>query len=76
MKKILIVLSIIAITVIKYLPNEKERAHMVWSWYISKKIHKYDSYYHGKGFVTLSEGANEYYRPKLEELFGKNCLTF
>ncbi len=48
---------------------------------------EYDSYYHGQGFVgknkqpgdtyggvILNEGANEYYRPKLEELFGKNVL--
>ena len=50
---------------------------------------EYDNYYHGKGFVyprenfrggdtygkvLLNESANEFYLPKLKELFGENVL--
>ncbi|MGL5153143.1 MAG: hypothetical protein ACRC7N_21490, partial [Clostridium sp.] len=66
--------------------NSEVRAEVLPKKYVGT-IRQYDSYYsstvflppYGEigdnyGAVLLKESANEYFRPKLEELFGKNIL--
>lgn len=66
--------------------NSEIRAEVLPKKYIGT-IRQYDSYYSSTVFVPpygeigdnygrmlLKESANEYFRPKLEELFGKNIL--
>ncbi|MGL5934022.1 MAG: hypothetical protein ACRCZI_00200, partial [Cetobacterium sp.] len=66
--------------------NGERRAQVLPKRYLGT-IRQYDSYYSSTVFVSLNgeigdnyggvllkESANEYFRPKLEELFGKNIL--